>query len=56
MIEIRKRETFYQQEYRGCAYSLRDTNLQREANGREPIGGGAMYYTEDTPEVGNPER
>ena len=26
MIEISKREEFYQQEYRGCVYSLRDTN------------------------------
>ncbi|WP_420212630.1 epoxyqueuosine reductase QueH [Burkholderia aenigmatica] len=56
MIEIRKSETFYQQEYCVYAYSLRDTNLQREANGCEPIGGGAMYYTKDAPEVGNPER
>ena len=29
MIEISKREEFYQQEYCGCVYSLRDTNQHR---------------------------
>ena len=29
MIEISKREHFYQQEYCGCVYSLRDTNRSR---------------------------
>lgn len=29
MIEISKRESFYQQEYCGCVYSLRDTNRHR---------------------------
>ena len=29
MIEISKREHFYQQEYCGCVYSLRDTNRWR---------------------------
>src|SRR5580698_2689791 len=37
MLEISKREGFYQQEYCGCAYSLRDTNHRRVAQGREPI-------------------
>lgn len=37
MVEISKREEFYMQEYCGCAYSLRDTNAQREASGRERI-------------------
>ncbi|AYQ41633.1 hypothetical protein BLA9940_05241 [Burkholderia aenigmatica] len=55
MIEISKRDTFYQQEYCGCAYSLRDTNLQRKANGRETIGIGTMYDTKDAPEGGNQE-
>jgi epoxyqueuosine reductase len=44
MIEISKRENFYQQEYCGCAYSLRDTNLHRLAAGREPIRIGTKYY------------
>ncbi len=44
MIEISKREEFYQQEYCGCVYSLRDTNAWREANGRPPIEIGKKYY------------
>ena len=44
MIEISKRENFYQQEYCGCAYSLRDTNLHRIQSGRDPIRMGEMYY------------
>ena len=48
MIEISKREAFYQQEYCGCAYSLRDTNLLRKANDREPIRIGEKYYGVDS--------
>jgi epoxyqueuosine reductase len=44
MIEISKREGFYQQEYCGCVYSLRDTNAHRRAQGRETIVIGATYY------------
>jgi predicted adenine nucleotide alpha hydrolase (AANH) superfamily ATPase len=44
MLEISKREQFYQQEYCGCAYSLRDTNRWREINGRERIKIGVQYY------------
>jgi predicted adenine nucleotide alpha hydrolase (AANH) superfamily ATPase len=44
MIEISKREEFYQQEYCGCVYSLRDTNLHRRASGRAPITLGTQYY------------
>ncbi|OYQ73901.1 hypothetical protein B9T20_05930 [Wohlfahrtiimonas sp. G9077] len=44
MIEISKRENFYQQEYCGCAYSLRDTNQFRKSKGRAPIKLGVMYY------------
>jgi epoxyqueuosine reductase len=44
MIEISKRERFYQQEYCGCAYSLRDTNLHRRAQGRAAIALGTMFY------------
>lgn len=47
MIEISKREQFYQQEYCGCAYSLRDTNQHRRDTGREPIHLGVKYYGRD---------
>jgi predicted adenine nucleotide alpha hydrolase (AANH) superfamily ATPase len=47
MIEISKREQFYQQEYCGCAYSLRDTNSWRQQNGRERIKIGLKYYGTD---------
>ena len=46
MIEISKREEFYQQEYCGCVYSLRDTNLHRRSQGREPITLGTQFYRE----------
>src|SRR3989344_253605 len=44
MIEISKREQFYQQEYCGCVYSLRDTNRWRIQNQRERIKMGINYY------------
>ncbi|MBS0358748.1 MAG: epoxyqueuosine reductase QueH [Proteobacteria bacterium] len=44
MIEISKQEGFYQQEYCGCVYSLRDTNRWRQENGRERIKRGVKYY------------
>ena len=44
MIEISKREQFYQQEYCGCVYSLRDTNRHRRSQGREPVRIGVKYY------------
>lgn len=47
MIEISKRESFYQQEYCGCVYSLRDTNRHRLAQGRERIQIGVQYYQPD---------
>ena len=46
MLEISKREQFYQQEYCGCIYSLRDSNKWRLANGREKIEMGVKYYGE----------
>lgn len=45
MLEISKREEFYQQEYCGCIYSLRDTNSWRVKNGREKIHIGEQYYS-----------
>lgn len=44
MIEFAKQEQFYQQEYCGCVYSLRDTNKHRVANGRERIKRSVKYY------------
>ncbi len=44
MIEISKRENFYQQEYCGCIYSLRDTNKYRREKGRENIRLGEKFY------------
>jgi predicted adenine nucleotide alpha hydrolase (AANH) superfamily ATPase len=44
MIEISKREGFYQQEYCGCVYSLRDTNKWRVSQGRNEIKTGESYY------------
>ena len=44
MIEISKREGFYQQEYCGCVFSLRDTNKWRTAKGRAKVAIGKTYY------------
>ncbi len=44
MIEISKREQFYQQEYCGCVYSLRDTNRHRRNQGRDRIKLGVTFY------------
>ena len=48
MIEVSKREEFYQQEYCGCVYSLRDTNRWRQENGRERIKIGVQYYGDNS--------
>lgn len=44
MYEIAKEERFYQQEYCGCAYSLRDQNQWRVSQGREQLEIGKNYY------------
>lgn len=44
MIEISKRENFYQQEYCGCIYSLRDSNRHRREQGRDKIRFGLKFY------------
>lgn len=44
MIEISKNEAFYQQEYCGCVYSLRDTNKWRKEQGREIIRPLVRFY------------
>ena len=50
MVEISKRENFYQQEYCGCVYSLRDSNRARLTNGRDRIKIGVQYYGGAKPE------
>ncbi|HUH40045.1 MAG TPA: epoxyqueuosine reductase QueH [Castellaniella sp.] len=50
MIEISKDERFYQQEYCGCVYSLRDTNRWRRENGRDRVRIGVKYYGDDASE------
>lgn len=44
MIELSKREHFYQQEYCGCVYSLRDTNKRRRQTGRPRVERGIKFY------------
>ncbi|MFY7698179.1 MAG: epoxyqueuosine reductase QueH [Legionella sp.] len=51
MYEIAKRENFYKQEYCGCVYSLRDTNVWRKKNERERIQIGINYYTEQPTDI-----
>lgn len=51
MIEISKREQFYQQEYCGCVYSLRDTNRWRRQCGRERIRRGQKFYGQEGHEL-----
>ena len=47
MIELAKRENFYQQEYCGCVYSLRDTNRWRRQNSRARVERGVRFYGRD---------
>ena len=47
MYEISKQEEFYQQEYCGCVYSLRDTNAWRSKNGKGKILRGEKFYAEN---------
>lgn len=44
MLELSKQEEFYQQEYCGCIYSLRDTNRWRVSQGRKKIERGVKFY------------
>ena len=50
MYQIAKRENFYQQEYCGCVYSLRDTNAWRNQKDRCRIKIGENYYGEPSTE------
>ena len=45
MYQISKQENFYKQEYCGCVYSLRDTNLWRKKTNRKPIHFGEEFYS-----------
>lgn len=45
MYEIAKEENMYKQEYCGCIYSLRDTNLWREKNNKPTIEIGEEFYS-----------
>ncbi|OED42699.1 hypothetical protein ACH42_11900 [Endozoicomonas sp. (ex Bugula neritina AB1)] len=47
MVELAKEEAFYQQEYCGCVYSLRDTNRYRMANGRTRVKRMVKFYGAD---------
>jgi len=44
MYELAKEENFYQQQYCGCIYSLRDANKWRRENDRPLIGIGKQFY------------
>ncbi len=47
MIEIAKEEEFYQQQYCGCVYSLRDMNQWRTSQGRDKVQLGKDYYKKE---------
>lgn len=44
MLEVSKRENFYQQEYCGCVYSRRDTDAWRVSRDKAPISIGEKHY------------
>lgn len=44
MHEYAKEENFYQQQYCGCHFSLRDTNKWRQSNDRDKIVLGSDFY------------
>jgi len=58
MYELSKKEQFYKQEYCGCIYSLRDTNLWRTKKGEEKIVKGIQFYghEKDSKPAGNPNQ
>ena len=45
MLKVSKAERFYMQEYCGCVYSLRDSNIWRNKNNRPDIVIGIKYYS-----------
>ena len=54
MYDISKEEQFYQQEYCGCVYSLRDTNLWRIKNNKQRINLGTKFYEVNSPKLLTP--
>jgi predicted adenine nucleotide alpha hydrolase (AANH) superfamily ATPase len=50
MLELSKKENFYQQEYCGCSYSLRDSNEWRVKNNRPKIKIKTNFYGIDKKE------
>ena len=46
MLTVSKNERFYMQEYCGCVYSLRDSNIWRHKNNREKIQIGIKFYSD----------
>lgn len=53
MIELAKQEAFYQQEYCGCVYSLRDTNRHRMDCGRARVRRLVNFYGDEENEKVN---
>lgn len=51
MYELAKEENFYQQQYCGCIYSLRDSNDWRRKNGRDEIVIGDSWYEKKLDEI-----
>ena len=51
MLDVSKTEGFYKQEYCGCIYSLRDTDIWRQKNSRKKIIIGENYYTHSIKET-----
>ncbi|HFB66130.1 MAG TPA: epoxyqueuosine reductase QueH [Aeromonadales bacterium] len=51
MVELSKKENFYQQEYCGCVYSLRDTNHWRMQHNRPRIKRGVKFYGLEQQEI-----
>lgn len=49
MYEIARRERLYKQEYCGCAYSLRDTNIFRLQNNQDKIEICKNFFSPDDP-------
>ena len=45
MLKVSKEQEFYMQEYCGCVYSLRDTNIWRHKNNRSNVEIGIKYYS-----------
>ncbi len=55
MLHVSKEEQFYMQEYCGCIYSLRDSNIWRGKNNRPNIKIGLKYYSFSNKDTSNPK-